>query len=173
VKRLSTTRTSNVNTSFSIYLSIYLSVVCRLSSVVCRLSSVVCRLSSVVCRSVCLSVCLSSIYLSSYPSTHPPTHPSIHPSIHLSIHPSIHPPIHLSIPVTPNLERRASMKRFVSLQFLNLRQSVGLLGRRISPTQGHHLQVHRRNTITTGHDIFHANPFPLIFSAVISLSDAI
>jgi hypothetical protein len=31
-----------------------------------------------------------------------------------------------------HLERRASVKRFVLLQFLNLRQSVGLLGRGIS-----------------------------------------
>jgi hypothetical protein len=30
--------------------------------------------------------------------------------------------------VAPTLEHRASLKRFVSLQFLNLRQSVGLLG---------------------------------------------
>jgi hypothetical protein len=28
------------------------------------------------------------------------------------------------------------VERFVSLQFLNLRQSVGLLGRGISPSQG-------------------------------------
>jgi hypothetical protein len=34
-----------------------------------------------------------------------------------------------------HLEHRASVKRFVSLQFLNLRQSVGLLGRVISPSQ--------------------------------------
>jgi hypothetical protein len=34
------------------------------------------------------------------------------------------------------LENRVSVKRFVSLQFLNLRHSVGLLGRRISPSQG-------------------------------------
>jgi hypothetical protein len=38
-----------------------------------------------------------------------------------------------------NLDHRASMKRFVSLQFLNLRHSVGLLGRGISPSQGHYL----------------------------------
>jgi hypothetical protein len=34
------------------------------------------------------------------------------------------------------LEHRASVKRFVSLQFLNLRQLVGLLGRGISQSQG-------------------------------------
>jgi hypothetical protein len=33
-------------------------------------------------------------------------------------------------------EHRISVKRFVSLQFLNLTQSVGLRGRRISPSQG-------------------------------------
>jgi hypothetical protein len=34
------------------------------------------------------------------------------------------------------LEHRASVKRFVSLQFLNLRHSIGLLGRVISTSQG-------------------------------------
>jgi hypothetical protein len=38
-----------------------------------------------------------------------------------------------------HLEHRASVKRFVSLQFLNLRQSAGLLGRVISPSQGRYL----------------------------------
>jgi hypothetical protein len=38
-----------------------------------------------------------------------------------------------------HLEHRASVKRFVSLQFLNLRHSVGLLGRVISPSQGLYL----------------------------------
>jgi hypothetical protein len=38
-----------------------------------------------------------------------------------------------------HLEHRASVKRFVSLQFLNLRQSVGLLGRGISPSQSRYL----------------------------------
>jgi hypothetical protein len=32
------------------------------------------------------------------------------------------------IPVAPTVEHRASVKRFVSLKFLNLRYSVGLLG---------------------------------------------
>jgi hypothetical protein len=40
------------------------------------------------------------------------------------------------------LEHRASVKRFVSLQFLNLGQSVGLLGRGISPSQGRFLHKH-------------------------------
>jgi hypothetical protein len=38
-----------------------------------------------------------------------------------------------------HLEHRASVKRFVSLQFLNVRHSVRLLGRVISPSQGHYL----------------------------------
>jgi hypothetical protein len=38
-----------------------------------------------------------------------------------------------------HLEHKTSVKRFVSLQFLNLRQSVGLFGRGISPTQGRYL----------------------------------
>jgi hypothetical protein len=37
------------------------------------------------------------------------------------------------------LEHRASVKLFFSLQFLNLRQSVGRLGRGISPSQGRYL----------------------------------
>jgi hypothetical protein len=44
-----------------------------------------------------------------------------------------------------HLEHRASVKHFVSLQFLNLRHSVGLLGRVISPSQGHYL-TQRINT---------------------------
>jgi hypothetical protein len=47
-------------------------------------------------------------------------------------------------PVHPTLEHRASAKRFVSLQFLNLRHSVGLLGRVISPSQGRYL-THTQN----------------------------
>jgi hypothetical protein len=45
----------------------------------------------------------------------------------------------LFIPVAPTLEHRASVKRFVSLQFLNLRHSLGLLGRVISPSPGRYL----------------------------------
>jgi hypothetical protein len=37
------------------------------------------------------------------------------------------------------LEQRASVKRFVSLKFLNLKHSVGLLGRMISQLQGRYL----------------------------------
>jgi hypothetical protein len=38
-----------------------------------------------------------------------------------------------------HLDHRASVKRFVSLQFLNLRHSVGLLELVISPSQGRYL----------------------------------
>jgi hypothetical protein len=38
-----------------------------------------------------------------------------------------------------HLEHRTSVKCFVSLQFLNLRQTVELLGRGISPSQGRYL----------------------------------
>jgi hypothetical protein len=40
-----------------------------------------------------------------------------------------------------HLQHRASVKRLVSLQFLNLRHSVGLLGRVISPSQGRYLTL--------------------------------
>jgi hypothetical protein len=53
------------------------------------------------------------------------------------------------------LEHRASVKRFVSLQVLNLRQSVGLLGRGISPSQGRYLRqthIHVLSGIRT-HDL--------------------
>jgi hypothetical protein len=44
------------------------------------------------------------------------------------------------------------MKRFVSLQFLNLRQSVGLLGRGMSPSQGRYLtDIHALSEVRT-HD---------------------
>jgi hypothetical protein len=38
-----------------------------------------------------------------------------------------------------HLEHKGAVKRFASLQFLNLRHSVGLLGRVISPSQGRYL----------------------------------
>jgi hypothetical protein len=38
------------------------------------------------------------------------------------------------------LEHRASLNHFVSLQFLNLRVSVGALGQAISPLQGRNLK---------------------------------
>jgi hypothetical protein len=45
----------------------------------------------------------------------------------------------LSYSCCSHLEHRTSVKRFVSLQFLNLRQSVELLGVGISPSQGRYL----------------------------------
>jgi hypothetical protein len=48
------------------------------------------------------------------------------------------------------LEHRASVKRFVSLQFLSLKQSLGLLGRGISPSSGRYLtQTHNKHTQTS------------------------
>jgi hypothetical protein len=44
-----------------------------------------------------------------------------------------------------HLEHTASVKCFVSLQFLNLRHSVGLLGRVISPSQGRYLTETQNN----------------------------
>jgi hypothetical protein len=45
-----------------------------------------------------------------------------------------------------HLEHRESVKHFVSIQFLNLQQSVGLLGREISLSQGHYLtQTHKKH----------------------------
>jgi hypothetical protein len=38
-----------------------------------------------------------------------------------------------------HLEHRTLVKRFVSIQFLNIRQSVGLPGRRLSQSQGRYL----------------------------------
>jgi hypothetical protein len=49
---------------------------------------------------------------------------------------------HLSIyPCCSHFEHRISVKRFVSLQFINSRQSVGLLGRGINLTQGRYLHT--------------------------------
>jgi hypothetical protein len=48
-------------------------------------------------------------------------------------------------PVAPTLEHRASVKRFVSHQFLNPK-TVWLLGWAISPLQGRYLYRHRINT---------------------------
>jgi hypothetical protein len=65
---------------------------------------------------LCVYLSILSIYL------------SVCLSIYLFVHPSIHPSIHPSS-CCSQLEHRASVKHFVSLQFLNLRQSVGSLGR--------------------------------------------
>jgi hypothetical protein len=43
------------------------------------------------------------------------------------------------IPVAPTWSIRTSVTHFISLQFLNIRQSVGLLGWEISPSQGRYL----------------------------------
>jgi hypothetical protein len=48
--------------------------------------------------------------------------------------------------VALNLEQRAFVNRFVSLQFLNLGQSVGHLGRGISPSQDRYLHKHLINS---------------------------
>jgi hypothetical protein len=49
-----------------------------------------------------------------------------------------------------HLEHRASVKRSVWLQFLNLRQSVGLLWWGISPSQGRYLtQTHNKHKQTS------------------------
>jgi hypothetical protein len=45
----------------------------------------------------------------------------------------------LSFPVAPTLEHRASVRSFVTLQFLNPSTVVGILGRGISPSQGRYL----------------------------------
>jgi hypothetical protein len=42
-----------------------------------------------------------------------------------------------------HLEHRAPVKRFVSLQFLNIRQSIGLPGRVIIPSQGRYLHTNK------------------------------
>jgi hypothetical protein len=59
-------------------------------------------------------------------------HPNPFKTIYLSIYLSIYS-------CCSNLEHKASVKHFVSLQFLNFRQSVGLLGWEISLTQGRYL----------------------------------
>jgi hypothetical protein len=48
------------------------------------------------------------------------------------------------------MQQRASVKGYVSLQFLNLRQSVGLLEWGISPSQGHHLNRTTQTQNTRG-----------------------
>jgi hypothetical protein len=78
-----------------------------------------------------LSIHLSSIYLS---------------SVYISIFYLSIPIFYLSIYLyscCSHLEHRASVKRFVSLNFLNFRQSVGLLERVISPSQGRYLHTNR------------------------------
>jgi hypothetical protein len=57
--------------------------------------------------------------------------------LHLAFH--IYVTIYYIYPCCSHLEHRASAKRSVSLQFVNIRQSVGLLRRGISPKQGRYL----------------------------------
>jgi hypothetical protein len=53
-----------------------------------------------------------------------------------------------------HLGHRASVKRFVSLQFLNLRHSVGLLGRVMSPSQVRYLtQTQNKHKQTSMHRV--------------------
>jgi hypothetical protein len=72
---------------------------------------------------------------------------------YLSICLSVRPSIHLSS-CCSHFEHRASVKSFVPLQVLNLRLSVGLLGRGISPTQDHYL--HRTTKTQNKHTDIHA-----------------
>jgi hypothetical protein len=89
--------------------------------------------------SVCLSVCLS-ICRSIESSINPSIQPSI--SVCLSVCLSVRPSIYFC----SHLKHKASAKLFVSLQFLILRQSVGLLGRGINLTQGRFLYTEQHNT---------------------------
>jgi hypothetical protein len=62
----------------------------------------------------------------------------------LSVCLSVCLPVYLSIySCCSQFEHRASVKLFVSLQFLNLRQSVELLGRGINRARGRYLYKHR------------------------------
>jgi hypothetical protein len=63
---------------------------------------------------------------------------------------SIYLSIYLFYSCCSHLERRPSVKRFVSLQFLHLRQLIGLLGWGISPTQGRYHRS-RQNKPTHRH----------------------
>jgi hypothetical protein len=55
-----------------------------------------------------------------------------------------------------HLEHRVSVKRLVSLQFLNLRQSAGLPGRGISPSQGRYLYTEHKHRINAHRTDNHA-----------------
>jgi hypothetical protein len=74
---------------------------------------------------------------------------SIYLSIYISIYQSINQSIYISLSLylcySP-LEHKSSVTRFVSLQFLNLRQSVRFPGHEISPTQN--LLRTQDNTVT-------------------------
>jgi hypothetical protein len=61
-----------------------------------------------------------------------------------------------------HLDHRASAKRFVSLQILNLIQSVGIFGRGISPMQGRYLHTGQQKRRINAHRHpclkWHSNP---------------
>jgi hypothetical protein len=61
------------------------------------------------------------------------------------------------------LEHRASVKRFVSLQFLNLRHSVGLLGRVTSPSQCRYLTQTKNKHKLTSMPLVGFEPTVLVF----------
>jgi hypothetical protein len=99
----------------------------------------------------------------------PPPVFDVHPYIwhcnpdHIFLSPNSSSSSSSSIHVAPTFEHRSTVKRFLSLRFLNLRQSVRLLGRGISPSQGRYLHKHRINTdihalsgIRTHHPSFRA-----------------
>jgi hypothetical protein len=92
-----------------------------------------------------------NIMLTEYPATLQIMHLSMFLSI--SIHPSIYQSVYSCY---SSLEHRASVKRFVSLQFLNLRQSVGLLGQGTSPSQGRYLYTGQHKRRINEHIDMHA-----------------
>jgi hypothetical protein len=99
--------------------------------------------------SICLSVCLSvsvclSIYLSIYPSIYLSIYLSICLSSYLSVRVSIYLSIYLSI-----------YGCFFS--FLIYTQSVGLLGRVISPSQGLYLHTGQHKHRVNAHTDIHAS----------------
>jgi hypothetical protein len=114
------------------------------------------KLKQVPSSSIYLSIYLyiyQSTYLYIYLSIYTSIYLCIYISIHLFINVCIHLSMYLYIYLSnysscSHLEHWASVKRFVSLQFVNLRQSVGLLGLGISPTQGRyqHRKTQTQNT---------------------------
>jgi hypothetical protein len=95
--------------------------------------------------SVTLSICLSVLP--------PPVRPSVCLSVCLSVRPSVHPSIYLSIyPIYLSIYGSTvlllDLVRFLSV--LTYKQSVGLLGRGISPSQGRylHTEQHKQNKRT-------------------------
>jgi hypothetical protein len=64
--------------------------------------------------------------------------------IYLSIHLSIHPSTYLSLFLLLPLWAQSIRETLRFTQFLNLRQSVGILGRGISPSQGCYLHTNTK-----------------------------